>query len=301
MLILIRHYINNKEVFLLNLKLFMSKFTIYQFMSAFLVILTLVSIFFYDFGILALVPALISVLTTTILDLIINYYEFKTLEFPYSALISGLFIGGLLTQNLSWHVYVIAGIIAILSKHLIKVHGKHIFNPANFGVLAVFLIFNAQNTWWISSPLILILIFGIFILWRQRRFDLAVSFLAAYYILNAIIPRPSMMGHMPMVSDMPMMAKMPMMMQNFYVLFVNQSTIFFLAMFMLIEPKTHPAARKQRIFYGILVAIMLIGLEVYNPQFRSAIPFVLAVANLFVPLLNRISFEFGRKNVQATV
>lgn len=272
----------------MDIKSLISRFTIYQYMSVFLTVLILVSAFFYDFGINSLISVIIAVLAATILDLIINYFRYKAIEFPYSALISGLFIGGLLAQNLSWYIYVIAGIIAILSKHLIKVHGKHIFNPANLGILAVFLIFNAFNSWWISSSFILVLIFGIFILWRQRRFDLAVSFLAAYYILSAVIPAPSMMPRMTM------MANMPMMMQSFYLSFINQSTIFFFAMFMLIEPKTHPAARKQRIFYGILVALMLIGIEIYNPRF--GIPFVLAVANLFVPLLNRIGFEFKKSN-----
>ncbi len=272
-----------------EIKSILNRFTIYQYMSAFLVILTLGSIFFYGFGINSLIPVLISVLTTSILDLSINYFRFKTLEFPYSAFISGLFIGGLLTQNLPWHVYITAGIMAILSKHLIKVHGKHIFNPANLGILLVFLIFNAQNTWWISSPLILVIIFGIFVLWRQRRFDLGISFLAAYYILHAVFDSSIVMN------GMPMMANMPMMMHNFYQSFTNQSTIFFFAMFMLIEPKTHPAARKQRIFYGILVAAMLIGIEIYNPRF--GIPFVLAIANLFVPLLNRIRFEFWRNRL----
>ena len=255
-------------------------------MSAFLVILTLVSAFFYGFGITALIPVLISVLTTTILDLIINYFEFKSWEFPYSAFISGMFIGGLLTQNLAWYVYVAAGIIAILSKHIIKVHHRHIFNPANFGVLFVFLLFDSRNSWWISSPLILVLIFGIFLLWRLRRFDLGISFLAAYYILHALIDSLA-------ANRMPMIPQMQMMMGNFYQSFISEGTILFFAMFMLIEPKTNPAARKQRIFYGILVAIMLIGIEKYNPAF--GIPFVLAVANLFVPLLNRISFEV-RKN-----
>jgi len=273
-------------VFCLGIKSLVSKFTVYQYMISFLIILTLVSVFFYGFGFKSLIPVIISVLTTTILDLLIQYYKFKSWEFPYSAFISGLFIGGLLTQNLSWYIYVIAGLIAILSKHLIKVHGKHIFNPANLGILAVFILFNAFNSWWITSPLWLVIIFGIFILWRQRRFDLAISFLAAYYILHALIPAPTMMGRMAM-----MMSGMSM--HNFYQSFISQSTIFFFAMFMLTEPKTHPAARKQRIFYGILVAVMLIGIEIYNPRF--GIPFVLAVANLFVPLLNRISFEVRKK------
>ena len=271
----------------MDFKSMLNRFTIYQYMSVFLIILALISAFFYEFGINALIPVVISVLAAVILDLLINYYKFKTWEFPYSAFISGLFIGGLLAQNLAWYVYVSAGIIAILSKHLIKVHRKHIFNPANLGILMVFIVFNVPNTWWISSPFYLVVLFGLFILCRQRRFDLALSFIAAYYILHAFIPEPAMMGRMPI------MANMSIMMGNFYQSFISQSTIFFFAMFMLIEPKTHPAARKQRIFYGILVGIMLIGIEVYNPRF--GIPFVLAVANLVVPLLNRISFEFRKK------
>lgn len=254
-------------------------------MSFFLVILILTSSFFYGFGILSLVQVLIAALTTTILDLLINYFKFKTIEFPYSAFISGLFIGGLLTQDLAWYIYLVAGIIAILSKHLIKVHGKHIFNPANLGVLMIFLIFGTVSTWWISAPFYLVLLFGIFILWRLKRFDLTISFLAAYYILHSFIPNPT--------ASMPMMFNTQMMMRDFYQSFTNQSTIFFFAMFMLIEPKTNPVARKQRIFYGILVALMLIGIEIYNPLY--GIPFVLAIANLFVPLLNRISF--GKKEV----
>ena len=41
---------------------------------------------------------------------------------------------------------------------MIKIRQKHIFNPANFGVLLVSVIFGAAHTWWISSPLILVLI-----------------------------------------------------------------------------------------------------------------------------------------------
>ncbi|MBI1934838.1 RnfABCDGE type electron transport complex subunit D [Candidatus Woesearchaeota archaeon] len=270
----------------MELKSLIGKFTIYQYMSAFLLILLFASAFFYGFGVSSLIPVLITVITAALLDSLINYYKSKTLEFPYSAFISGLFIGGLLTQGLQWYVYVSAGAIAVLSKHLIIVHGRHIFNPANFGVFAVFLLFNASNTWWTSSPFILVLIFGIFILWRMRRFDLTISFLAAYYIIHAIIEPQIMMG-------MPMM-QMPMMMNNFYLSFISQSTIFFFAMFMLIEPKTHPASRRARIFYGILAAAMIIGVELKNPAF--GLPFVLLIANMLVPVLNRIDVEVRKRS-----
>lgn len=267
------------KVIFLDFKSAIIKFTIYQYASAFLIILTLASVFFYDFGIVSLIPVLISVLTAAVLDLLINYFRFKTWEIPYSALISGIFIGGLLTQNLHWYIYVIAGIIAVASKHLLAVNHRHIFNPANFGILLVFLIFKAPNTWWISSPFYLVILFGLFILWRLRRFDLGLSFLLTYYLIHFYL----------LLKDVSPL-------QHFSNMVAQSGMIFFFAMFMLIEPKTHPAARKQRIFYGILVALMLIGIEIYNPLF--GIPFVLAVANLFVPLLNRISFEFRKKNTE---
>ncbi|MEK6946359.1 MAG: RnfABCDGE type electron transport complex subunit D [Nanoarchaeota archaeon] len=263
----------------MDFKSAISKFTIYQYVSAFLIILTLASAFFYGFGASALIPVLIAVLTATILDLLINYFRFKMVKFPYSAFISGLFIGGLLTQNLSWYTYAIAGIITIASKHLLAVNHRHIFNPANFGVLLVFLIFKAPNTWWISSPFYLIILFGLFILWRLKRFDLGLSFLLTYYLIHFYF----------LLKDVSPL-------QHFSNMVAQGGTIFFFTMFMLLEPKTHPAARKQRIFYGILAALMLIGIEIYNPLF--GIPFVLAVANLFVPLLNRISFEFRKKNAE---
>ena len=242
----------------MDFKSLVSKFTIYQYMIMFLVALLLTSSYFYGFGANALIPIIIAVVTTTILDLIINYFKLKAFEFPQSALISGLFIGGLLTQNLQWYVYVSAGIIAILSKHLIKFQQKHIFNPANLGILLVSIIFGAVHTWWISSPLILVLVFGIFIIWQLKRFDLAVSFLISYYIINSIILLFREVG-----------------LFDVYYLIINGGVIYFFSMFMLIEPKTHPIRRNQRIIYGILVAVLFIIFGFFIPQ--HDLPLALAI------------------------
>ena len=257
-------------------------------MIFFLVILSLVSVFFYGFGAQALIPILIAITTTTIFDLFIEYFKSKEWIFPQSALISGLFIGGLLTQGLQWYVYVIAGAIAILSKHLIKFQQKHIFNPANFGVLIVSIIFGVLPTWWISSPLILVLIFGIFILWRLKRIDLELSFMAAYFILIFLIniSNPVTCGMMGMRCPM-----QPSPLTDTYYSIINGGVIYFFAMFMLIEPKTNP--RNNRIHYGILVAVMLIAAEKLIPQ--HSIPVALAIGNILVPLFDRFKLEFRKK------
>lgn len=261
----------------MNFKSVISKFNVYEYMIMFLILLLLTSSFFYGFGAKALLPVIIAVATTTILDSAISYFKSKALEFPQSALISGLFIGGLLTQNLQWHTYVLAGVIAIASKHIIRFRQKHIFNPAIFGVLLVSVIFGAAHTWWVSSPLILVLVFGIFIIWRLRRIGLALSFLISYYLINSIV-------------ELSKGVQFP----EIYSTIINGGVIYFFSMYMLIEPKTHPSRRVQRIAYGIFVAVLLIVFNFYIP--RHDLPLALAIGNIFVPLMNKLNFEFKRKN-----
>ena len=262
----------------MDIKSLLNRFTVYNCMTFFLIILHVVSAFFYGFGVNALFPVLIAVITTTTLDLIIEYFKSEknrmqnSIFFPNSALISGLFIGGLLTQNLQWYFYVLAGMIAILSKHLIKIQQKHIFNPANFGILLVSVIFGVSHTWWISSPLVLVLIFGIFIIWRLRRFDLTISFLATYYLINPII---ELLKHGSF--------------NDIYLTIINGGVIYFFSMYMLIEPKTNPATRKSRVIYGILVAIFFIAFQV--------LPLALAIGNVLVPVLNKFKFRKKEKEM----
>ena len=261
-------------------------------MISFLIILTFVSVFFYGFGIKALIPVIVTVLTTTILDILIEYFKSKTFVFPQSALISGLLMGGLLTQDLKWYIYVLAGIIAIASKHMIRFNQKHVFNPANLGVLLVSIFLGASHSWWISSPIILVLVFGIFIVWRLKRFDLTLIFLIGYYLLNSVVELLKSNSF-----------------NDIYSTIINGGIIYFFSMYMLIEPKTNPSQRKQRIVYGIFVAILFVIFSQYPFFYKSAIatfferhslPLALAVGNVFVLVLNRRRFEFKKGTVQTT-
>ena len=79
-------------------------------------------------------------------------------------------------------------------------------------------------------------------------------------------------------------------------------------MYMLIEPKTNPA--KNRIFYGILVALLLIGFGQYAIRYGNALstfftrhdlPLALAIGNVFVPILNKFNFEFKKKEPRPSI
>ena len=125
----------------------------------FSVLLILTTVGVITNGISRTIPQIIIALITTItLDLIINYKIEKTFVLPDSATISALFIAAALSVNQIWYIPIIAGAVAIISKHVIKIKGRHIFNPAVFGLFSVILLFNTQIEWWASQITWLVII-----------------------------------------------------------------------------------------------------------------------------------------------
>jgi Na+-transporting NADH:ubiquinone oxidoreductase subunit NqrB len=58
---------------------------------------------------------------------------------PKSALISGLSLCLLLRTNDPW-LAMLAAVVAVASKFLLRVRGKHVFNPTNFALVAMMLV-----------------------------------------------------------------------------------------------------------------------------------------------------------------
>ena len=65
---------------------------------------------------------------------------------PRSALITGLSLSLLLRVDAAW-LHLVGGVIAIGSKFVFRLEGKHIFNPAGFAIVALLL---TTNGVWIS-------------------------------------------------------------------------------------------------------------------------------------------------------
>ena len=84
----------------------------------------------------------IALITCITVDLTINYYKKKKLILPDSSIITAFFIATTLSIGQPWYIPIIAGTTAILSKHIIKIKNRHIFNPAVFGLAVVMLLFN---------------------------------------------------------------------------------------------------------------------------------------------------------------
>ena len=114
-----------------------------------------------------------------------------------SPLITGLSLSLLLRADEPW-IHLVAGIIAIGSKFVLRIDGKHIWNPAGFAI--VVLLFTAKSHVWISPGswgstvwfAALLAFFAILVLGATRRSDIAVFFLgthAALLIARALARR----------------------------------------------------------------------------------------------------------------
>lgn len=160
-----------------------------------------------------------------------------------SALITGLGLS-ILLQTDSVLTLVAAGALAISSKFLIRINGKHLFNPANFGIIAGILLF--QDAWispgqWGSDAnfLLILSLLGGFILFRIGRLDTSVVFLGSLFALEFL--RTYLYQGWGM----------DVLIHKF-----SSGTLLLFAFFMITDPMTIPDSRKGRIIWSLLVAVL---------------------------------------------
>ena len=102
-----------------------------------------------------------------------------------SAYISGISVGILIRSPALWP-YALCSVISIMSKYVLRVKGRHLWNPSNFGICV--LLFLAPETvaaltiqWgnfiW---PLLVIWILGSVIIWRAKRIHISVTYVLSF-------------------------------------------------------------------------------------------------------------------------
>jgi len=190
-----------------------------------------------------------------------------------SALISGLSLCLLLRTN-SGALAVATAVVAIASKFLLRWNGKHVFNPTNFGLVAMML---ASDRVWVSPGqwgtaaffAFLIASAGLLVVRRAARSDVTVAFLGFYSLL--LFARAAVL-HDPL--EIPLHR-------------LQSGALLLFAFFMISDPKTTPDSRLGRIFFAILVAAG--GAFVQFRLFRTnGLLWSLAIFSPFVPVLDRL-------------
>jgi Na+-translocating ferredoxin:NAD+ oxidoreductase RnfD subunit len=210
-----------------------------------------------SFGILESYPrTILAIVTSVALELVLGRIYFHKWLHPASAYISGISVGILVRSPAFWP-YALCAAISIMSKYVLRVKDRHIWNPSNFGISV--LLFLAADT--VASlsiqwgnyllPMLVIWVLGSVIIARLHRFHITgiyvASFLAFAFVRSWMTGSPWQSEVAPITGPM-------------YQLFI---------FFMITDPKTTVRSKKWQCIVVMLVALveMLLRLEqvVYAP------------------------------------
>jgi enediyne biosynthesis protein E5 len=162
---------------------------------------------------------------------------------PASAYISGISVGILVRSPFVWP-YALASLLSIVSKYVLRLRGRHLWNPSNFGVSAVLFLAPATvsllsvqwgNTVW---PMAVIWLLGSVIVWRVGRLHISAAYVASFVVFSLV--RTAITGNPWLANIAPITGPM-------YQLFI---------FFMVTDPKTTVRSRRGQI--GVVVAVAFV-------------------------------------------
>jgi Na+-transporting NADH:ubiquinone oxidoreductase subunit NqrB len=176
-------------------------------------------------------------------------FDLPSLSCLKSACITALGLSLLLRGN-HGSTMILAGVLAIASKFLLQVQGKHFFNPANFGIISALAL--TQDAW--VSPgqwgadwwyLLLFLGTGAMVLKQVGRWDTTATFLVTYITLGII--RNTYLGWSWDVLHHQLMS----------------GSLLLFAFFMITDPRSIPNAVSSRIIWAIALAFLTFILQYF--------------------------------------
>jgi Na+-transporting NADH:ubiquinone oxidoreductase subunit NqrB len=166
-----------------------------------------------------------------------------------SALITSLGLSLLLRAD-HYSTLILAGAVGIASKFLFRVQDKHLFNPANFGMITA--LFLTPDAWvspgrWGEEGWYAVLFLGAggLVLRRVGRWDTTIAFLGSYAGLEAV--RNLWLGWTWDVWAHRLMS----------------GSLLLFALFMVTDPRSIPNSRTGRIIWAVAIALLTFVLRNY--------------------------------------
>jgi len=208
-----------------------------------------------------------------------------------SALITGLGLSLLMKAN---HpiLFLSAALLAIGMKFITKINGKHLWNPANFGIVAAAAL--SGDAWispgqWGSSAIIVFIVgtAGLAVLSNIKRLETGLAFLLTF----AMLEYSRTVLYLGWEHDV-------------FLLKLSIGSLWLFSFFMITDPMTTPNNRKLRI--GWAVAVGATSFYLANFKFINGAPFwTLFFFTPFTPLLDRFtpaiaSFSW-KKNTETNI
>src|SRR6202023_1148008 len=205
-----------------------------------------------SFGILeSYQKTLLAIVASIGTELILSRLFFGKWPNIASAYIPGISVGILIRSPAYWP-YAVCSIVSITSKYVLRVKGRHIWNPSNFGI-SVMLFLAAETVATLSIqwgnyllPMLVIWALGSVIIWRLRRFHITgiyvASFIAFAFLRSWMTGSPWQSEIAPITGPM------------------SQLFIFF----MITDPKTTVRSKKWQCIVVFLVAVVEMIMRMYQ-------------------------------------
>jgi Na+-translocating ferredoxin:NAD+ oxidoreductase RnfD subunit len=263
---------------------------------------------------LSIAQILLSVGTCAALEMAIAFRSQRVILWPASAMLTGNGVAFILrvpgtahgdwwSLN-GWWIFVAASAVSLLSKHVIRWRGSHVFNPSNIGLVVCFLALGRNRAapldfWWgpMSAWLVLALVVivsgGFAILWRLKLLRVALGFWAAFAAGIGVL---ALAGHT-------MTARWtlgPISGLHLWWLLITSPEVLVFLFFMITDPKTAPRSPSGRLVYAVslgLLASVLIAPTTTEFAAKVALLVALAIVCVAMPVLRLFPFAVDRRLV----
>ena len=258
---------------------------------------------------LSIPQILAAVLTTAIIDVVTKFRTSRAFVWPASAMLTGSGIALILrvpgTPDDHWTThkwYVFAGVaaFAMLTKHVFRYRGSHLFNPSNVALVVTFLLLGSMRAepldfWWAPMNAWMITAYAVIIgggLLITRRLRLLAMAATFWTTLTVGIGLLAASGHCITAR----WSFTPVCDAEFWRIIVTSPEIMIFLFFMITDPKTVPSGRVGRVLFGFLVAITSVLLMApQDTEFGSKVALLagLVLVCAFRPVLDRLVPEPG--------
>ena len=190
-----------------------------------------------------------------------------------SAYITGISVGILIRSPAFWP-YALCSVLSIMSKYVLRVKNRHLWNPSNFGICV--LLFVAPETVTALSiqwgnfrwPLLVIWILGSIIIYRAKRFHISATYVVWFFVFAFL---------RSWITGDPWQAEVAPITGPMYQLFV---------FFMITDPKTTVKSKKWQcvvVFFVAFVEMLLrLNQVVYAPLYAL---FLVGPAAMLIEIL----------------
>ena len=170
-------------------------------------------------------------------------------------------------NGIEW--FIAAGVLSLLSKYLIRIGGRHIFNPSNAGLVAILLIGGVTNVfpqylWWgpwslgVALAFAVIFVGAVWILPKVRMLTMALTFwgtLAALVGVLALSGRCMVaVWHPGAICG-----------TSYWVDICTSPEVLIFVFFMMSDPVTAPRSELGRVVYGAATALVAVALLSFQP------------------------------------